>query len=96
MNFTKLYDWNEKYCGISCSSCKCAELVWVHVWGGGGQELKNSSIVSASNTSSKKGSTIRLSTHPVLKVNHFYYYSNKCHFFAFYGENFKMFLPKDS
>lgn len=72
----------------SLCECMCGE--------GEGKNLKNSSIVSASNTSSKKGSTIRLSTHPVLKVNHFYYYSNKCHFFAFYGENFKMFLPKDS
>lgn len=69
--------------------CRARVSVCVGV-GGKGKNFKNSSIVSTFNiTSFKKVSTIRLSTHPVLKVNHFYHYSNKCSSsFAFYGENF--------
>lgn len=99
MNFTKLYDWNENTVEFHVVHVnKCVELVCLCGCGGKGKNFKNPPIVSTFNiTSFKKVSTIRLSTHPVLKVNHFYHYSNKCSSsFAFYGENFKMFFPKDS
>lgn len=48
--------------------------------------------IESDTTNTKKVSTIRLLTHPVLKGNNFYF-SNKCFYFALYGENFKTVLP---
>lgn len=69
MNFTKLYDWNENTVEFHVVHVnKCVELVCLCGCGGKGKNFKNPPIVSTFNiTSFKKVSTIRLSTHPVLK-----------------------------